>query len=450
VREFRTLYGVPSSFGGITLPGSHEGGVYVDARRTTGRVEGEWERVAGRLRSLSARGNYTRFEQRELERGGFVGTHLGQLAASGEVVARFEMGRHEGAVGSFAQWRDFRAEGSYTGTRPAVQRGAALFAFDEVRFDPLRLLVGVRFDRSTTAPFDSTESQLLRGVRTRSFDALTGSLAATYTLAPGVTAGASVARAFRAPAIEELYSAGPHLAGYAYEVGNPELRAEVGHGADAFLRVERTSVVAEVSAFRNDVRDFIRYAPVVDPATGLPLRDPRLRRYVVYRPTQSDARLVGAEGKVEWAFAPSFALDATASAVWGTRKDGVPLADMPPLRGRLALRRETPRVQLGASLDAVAAQRRTPTAPPAVSASCAVEVREGEAELLPADYCPTPGYALIGVHAGRRWSVGRQVFAATLSVDNLFDTPWRDHLWRAKQVALQPGRNVKLVVRVMR
>jgi hypothetical protein len=35
-------------------------------------------------------------------------------------------------------------------------------------------------------------------------------------------------------------------------------------------------------------------------------------------------------------------------------------------------------------------------------------------------------------------------------VDNLLDTEWRDPLWRAKQVAPQPGRNVRLVVQVER
>jgi iron complex outermembrane receptor protein len=217
-----------------------------------------------------------------------------------------------------------------------------------------------------------------------------------------------------------------------------------------FLRVERARIVAEVGAFRNDVRDFIRYAPVVDSATGLPMRDPRLRRYVVYRPTQADARLVGAEGKVEWAVLPTLALDATVSVVRGTRSaDGEPLAEMPPLHARLALRRETPRMMLGVALDAAASQRRVPTPPTDAGAGCGVQAREGEAEGLPADYCPTPGYALVGAHVGRRWSVGGRVYAATLAVDNLFDTIWRDHLWRAKQVAPQPGRNVKLVLRVM-
>jgi iron complex outermembrane receptor protein len=180
------------------------------------------------------------------------------------------------------------------------------------------------------------------------------------------------------------------------------------------------------------------------------MRDPRLRRYVVYRPTQADARLVGAEGKVEWAFLPTLALDATVSVVRGTRSaDGEPMVEMPPLHTRLALRRETPRMIFGVSLDAAASQRRVPAPPTDAGAGCGVRATDGEAEMLPADYCPTAGYALVGAHVGRRWSVGGRVYAATLVVDNIFDTVWRDHLWRAKLVAPQPGRNVKLLLRVM-
>ena len=48
--------------------------------------------------------------------------------------------------------------------------------------------------------------------------------------------GASIARSFRTPAIEELYSNGPHLASHSYEIGNPDLEAETGLGFDLFVR----------------------------------------------------------------------------------------------------------------------------------------------------------------------------------------------------------------------
>ena len=37
-----------------------------------------------------------------------------------------------------------------------------------------------------------------------------------------------------------------------------------------------------------------------------------------------------------------------------------------------------------------------------------------------------------------------------MTVDNLFDETWRDPMWRAKQLAPQPGRNVRLMLQVAR
>jgi iron complex outermembrane receptor protein len=73
---------------------------------------------------------------------------------------------------------------------------------------------------------------------------------------------------------------------------------------------------------------------------------------------------------------------------------------------------------------------------------------QAEAGLLPPEFCPTPGWALLNGSAGVRWPLGGRLHALTLGVDNALDARWRDHLWRAKQVALQPGRNLRLLYRV--
>lgn len=454
VRDFRTFYGVPSSYAGITLPGAHVGGVYIDLRRSTGRAEAQWRPADGPVSSFAATGQYVRFEQDEFERGGFVGTRFGQLAASGDVVARYggttSDGRPRGgAVGAWGQWRDFRATGSYTGTRPATLNAAALYLYDERPLGPLQLAIGARWDQHRIAPLDSTETRLLRDIRTRRFGAWSGAASARLPVVAGLTVGGGVARAFRAPAIEELYSAGPHLATYAFEVGNPTLGAELGTGGELFAEWDGRRGRITATAFRNAISNFIYYAPVVDATTGLPVLDSRLRRYPVYQASQADAVLEGLEGRAQLEVAHGLALDATTSWVRGTaRATGQPLPAMPPLRTRLTLSRESPRWSTGLTLDGAAAQRRVPT-PGSVGGRCDVNVAaEGIASLLPAEFCPTPAFLLVHLTLGRRFTLGRRLHAVTLGIDNLFDTAWRDHLWRAKQVAIQPGRNVRALYRI--
>jgi iron complex outermembrane receptor protein len=452
VRDFRTFYGVPSSFGGVTLPGAHAGGVYIDLRRTVGRLEGEFRPARGALQAVSIAAQYVRFEQDEFEQGGFVGTRFGQLAASGDIVARIAHGGSvpgRGAVGVWHQWRDFRAVGSFTGTRPATLQATALYGYDELELGAWRLAIGGRADGHRLTPLDSTETRLLRGVRTRAFTAWSGAATLTRALVGNWRVGGGVARAFRAPAIEELFSAGPHLATYAYEVGNPDLGAERGAGAELFVEHDGPRARTTLTAFRNAIAGFIRYAPLVDPATGLPQLDTRLRRYPVYQASQTDAVLEGIEGRTQFELVRRVAVDATVSWIRGTERSGAqPLPAMPPLRARLEVRRDSPAWFAGATVEAIGAQRRVPR-PVALQGSCNVNVAaEGIAALLPAEFCPTDGATLLHLTAGRRFSVGGRLHALTLSLDNALDARWRDHLWRAKQVAPQPGRNVRLLYRV--
>jgi iron complex outermembrane recepter protein len=50
--------------------------------------------------------------------------------------------------------------------------------------------------------------------------------------------------------------------------------------------------------------------------------------------------------------------------------------------------------------------------------------------------------------AGYRWAEGDRIHTVTLSINNVLDTEWRDHLSRIKDVAPQPGRNVQLLYRL--
>jgi iron complex outermembrane recepter protein len=465
VRDARSFYGVPSSHAGLTLPGSHDGGVYVDLQRSTARVEGEWRRDsvehATGLSAITVSAQGIRFYQEELERGGFVGTTFGQLALNGEAVVRYRRGGRvpgEGSVGITTQWRDFRAEGSFTGTRPAVVNGRALFAHELIRLGRLDLSIGTRVDQVTVRPLDSTETRLLRDVRTRNFGAMTGAMAATWHLRPSLSVGGTVARAFRPPAVEELFSAGPHLATYGYEVGNPRLAPERGWGSDLLVRVTRPRLVTEVSAYRMWIDGLVYQSPQLDPSTGGPLLDPRLRRYQVYQSAQTRALLTGAEGRLQWELRRGWALDATGALVSGVRRDaddaagvgaGSPLPAMPPARGRVQLRRDGSRWLAGATIEGALAQRRVP-APAGQTAACtSIDQADGVLRgLRPAEFCPTNGFALLHLTSGRRWVVGRQLHALTLTIDNLLNADWRDHLWRAKQVAPQPGRNLRLLYRV--
>ncbi len=66
-----------------------------------------------------------------------------------------------------------------------------------------------------------------------------------------------MARAFRTPDYVELFSQGPHLAAYSFEVGNPDLELERGTGADIFVRLNSASLELELAGFYNRIDNFV-------------------------------------------------------------------------------------------------------------------------------------------------------------------------------------------------
>ena len=64
-------------------------------------------------------------------------------------------------------------------------------------------------------------------------------------------------KTFRAPGIEELFSDGPHLAAYSYEIGNSELGTEDGWGTEAFLRYSVGRVKLNLALFRNQIFGYL-------------------------------------------------------------------------------------------------------------------------------------------------------------------------------------------------
>lgn len=422
VRDLGMRYGVPGEFDGVVIPGAHAGGVEIELSRTAYRIEAGLLDGVGPFDAIEAELIQTSFLQTEYEAGGTVGSQFGQVALGGDLVARHDhTGARiggEGAVGVSFYHKDLNADGLYTGTRPANQLTLAAYAYEEVRFGRLRAQVGLRYDRSRITPRDST-SRVLGPIGPRTFDAVSGSAAMLFDIRPGVTAGATLARAHRSPSIEELFSDGPHLADFSFNIGSPELPAESGTGTDLFLRIAQRRLSGEVAVFHQVIRHYIHYAPTGE-------LDPRFRRFPVYQARSTDARLWGGEAGVEWEVLPRWVVAGTVGYVRGRRVDtGEPLPAMPPLDGSLRVRYDAPSGFIGVGWRGAAAQSR---------------VSEFEE--------PTAGYHLMQGEAGVRRVIGGRLHTLTITAENLGDRVWRDHLSRIKAVAPQPGRNIRVLYRV--
>jgi iron complex outermembrane recepter protein len=422
IRDYTLEYGVPGSFQGVEIPGAHEEGVDIRMRRTSARLQAGLLRATGPFRGLDFDANYTRYRHDEIEAGGEIGTQFGQLTGTANLVARHAHETNglflEGASGVWGMWKDLAVAGGRTGSHPAQLASVAAFLYEELGRDPFRLQLGARYERTRISPDVNVRSRL-EGVRERTFGAFSGSVAGLYTPMEGVTLGANVARAVRTPTIEELFSDGPHLASYRFEVGNPELRAEHGLGTDIFARAAFPRFRGELTLFRNAIDGYVFYVPTGE-------MDPVERRVPVVQATQTDAILRGAEAAFQWEARRRLVLEGNLGYVHAQRAGGEPLPLIPPLNGQIGARYDATGYFAGATFRGAARQDRT------------------------ADFeSPTGAHGLVDLTGGLRWTAwGGRLHTVTLRVDNVLDRAWHEHLSVIKEVAPQPGRNVQLLYRV--
>lgn len=86
-----------------------------------------------------------------------------------------------------------------------------------------------------------------------------------------------------------MFHASPSSAAVRYKIGRRSLTPERSVNLDASLRYATPDIVAEVSGFRNAIRDYIYVTP-----TGT-----RINNLDVYSYTQDDAVLLGGEFSVQ-------------------------------------------------------------------------------------------------------------------------------------------------------
>jgi iron complex outermembrane receptor protein len=239
----------------------------------------------------------------------------------------------------------------------------------------------------------------------------------------------------RPPSLEELYSDGPHLADFSFDIGNPALGAEVAWGWDLFLRGSTARLDLEFTGFLNHVADYIAYTQTGE--TLRVLRDGEAPRMTpVYEATAEDARFMGLEGRIQAELLPNWVWDAQMSYTRAhRRRDGDPLAFIPPLGGRTEIRFSPGAGYLALGARASAPQERVPRG-----------ISVGDIMELPQN--PTPGFGLIHLGGGWRVSHGQWTHGLHVQVENLADRIWRDHLSRIKDVAPQPGRSMQFTWRI--
>jgi len=168
----------------------------------------------------------------------------------------------------------------------------AAFIVEEKEYGPLLVNTGLRYESTQRTP---------QGNLARSFRLTSWSGGGLWRLASGYGIGATYSVAQRAPASEELYSAGPHEATGTFDIGNANFKKETSHNIE--LSLQKTAGIWrwKGNLFQNKVRNFIygSYGGKVD-ESGVSCSPCADESFTLRNWAQQNATLVGAEAEISY------------------------------------------------------------------------------------------------------------------------------------------------------
>jgi len=409
----RSNYGVPGAHeegeegGG---EGGAEESVRIDLEQDRLDLMGEFNGDVFIFESAKFRFGYADYIHRELE-GDEIGTTFKNEGYEGRIeLIEKPFGRFLGASGVQFKHRDFEAIGDEAFTPPNITNQLGFFTVREYETNRWHLQIAGRYEH-TNAEAKSVGLE-------RSFEALSVSGGAGFEPAESVFLGLNAFRTERAPAPEELFSDGPHLATNAFEIGDPTLGKETAFGVEATAHGELGPVSVTINGFYTDYDDFVALIPNGEEEDGLP----------VFEFVARDATFRGFESEVEADLATIGPFDLAARAqvdfVRAKFKDGGgDLPRIPPLRSVLGLEATSSHIDLRGEVEIAAKQ-----------------------DNISAFELPTDGYEIVNLAATWRPGGEDHGLSVQLRADNVTDEEARLHTSFLKDFAPLPGRNFKVTV----
>ncbi len=410
--SYRSDYGVPGS------PEGHISGVNIalDKQRYEGQMEYRFNtRMLEKVRLQTA---YTRYEHQELESNGTLGVEFGVLTYNVSAMAHVF---NNAIMGIWGEYRD-HATGGFYWTPHTREFALAGFYLNQRNFDKLTLQGALRYDVRRAEPFRPGAVVRAGTVQRRDFNGFSGATSGIYHWTDRLSTGATLMKTFRAPGIEELFSDGPHLAVFSYEVGNAELGPENGYGTELFVKYANDRFRLNLALFRNQIQNYLIPTNSGEKEWG----SGAAGWLWIYQYTGHDVVMDGTEIQIGGEVTPQLHFQLNMSYLHGTiQTSGRPLERIPPFNGKFVIS-YTP----------------TPLHLHVTSRFSGSQTRIGEFE------APTDGYLVYDIGGYLNFSWWQLENMVVFEIENLFDTEYREHLSRIKAVMPEPGRNVKLLYKL--
>ena len=417
---YNSEYGIPPQPDSL---GGHPNGVDIKMERQ--HIESKAEYFPGNnwLHYIEMKHSYKRYQHAEYEASGQLGMQFGVLTHDLSMLLHLpEHGMFaNGLFGFWFEHRDYATSG-LTFTPASIEKSFALFHYNEHKMDKFAFNFSARYDLKSVEPAEEkiiVRADYSNHIRERFFQGFSSAISGVYAIRKTCELGVQLMRSYRAPGIEELFSEGPHLAAYSYEVGNANLKEETGIGSELFFNIKQENLKFHLAIFRNQINNYI--FPMNTGQTSL-----RIASLYLYQYSGEDVIMQGVESSLNWHFLPQFILNYSMGFTEGKiQQNDSYLPQIPPLESKIGLVYEKNALTLGANLRTAMKQDKL-----------------GEFEN------PTDGYAVLDLNAQYYFKMNKFLHTITLTIQNAGDTEYRHHLNRIKEIFPEPGRNIKLLYKV--
>ena len=413
---YDTNYGIPARPGTGHAHADGEGGeeeapVTIGMRQYRFDVRGEVDLGDGLFEKLRLRAGYANYSHTEFE-----GDEIGTVFNSKGIEARAEFiqndrGGWRGASGAQYQSRDLEAIGAEAFVPPNKTKQFGLFTLQEFTAGNLDAEVALRFDTA------QLRADIL-GIN-RSFNNVSAAFGVGYHIGD-LKIGANLSRTGRAPAVEELFSNGPHIATQAFEVGDPLLKSERAWNGELYARYDTANTAFNLTLYTNRFDNFIYEAETGTVEDDLPM----------FQYFQNDAKVWGVEFQGSQNVARFGDVDLKVDAVADYTRAKISggagnVPRIPPLRVLGGVEMNSARLDLRGEVEWSDAQTKTA---PFESA--------------------TDGFTLVNATATWRPLANNRNISLIASANNIFDVVARRSASFTKDFVPLSGRDFRLSARI--
>ena len=306
------------------------------------------------------------------------------------------------------------------------QNTIGLFGIERIVKEKYEFEFGLRIDEKTIdvhRPKVNYSNIIYRNAN--HYLGLSGSLGLKYHWTDKLENHLILARAFRAPGVNELFSYGVHHGAAAFEIGDPSLKGETAYNLSLNTLYAPKNLQIELGVYNNYIQNFIYLRPMVDNGNAVYFTTVR-GAFPGFAYEQINAVFQGIDAPISYQISPKLSFQQKSSIVhaFDVSHNFSYLVNIPANRFEYTLSYRWMQEKQYISLGLVQVGEQT-------------RVEPGS------DYAAPPkGYQLIQAN----WGIRLKKIDLGVRITNAFNTAYRDYLNRFRYFADDQGRNISLRV----